>query len=213
MRLPVQVDVGETSPHSDIWRDVGIVNFHYIYQCHALLSPFRSQEYLVSVDDDDDDDLNMPTLEVMEATMSGLVISRFPSVSSLLLSLVASVTLLVLIRLAFTRFVTVSLVTSSADADEKGATVHRSPSNGAPLDRSWNWSWQWERINLSLPVSFSMSGKDYPGIGGGTGVAVTLQKQERHQHQHQQPTAKARWQTHRRNVGFEPPCKLLVVPP
>ena len=154
----------------------------------------------------------MPTLEVMEATMSGLVASRFPSVSSLLLSLVASVTLLALIRIAFTRFVTISIVTST-DADEKGVAVHRTPSNGTSLEKSWNWSWQWERMNLSLPVSLSMGGKGCPSIGGGTGVAAALQEQERHQRQQSTHTPKARWQTHRRNVGFEPPCKLPVPSP
>lgn len=145
--------------------------------------------------------------------MSGLVTSRFPSVSSLLLSLVASVILLALIRAAFTRFVTVSVVTSSADADEKGAAAHRTASNGnrtSPFDRTWNWSWQWEGMSLSLPMSLSISEKDCPGVGGGMGVAAALQEQQ--QHQRQQPTPKARWQTHRRNVGFEPPCKPLVVP-
>jgi len=144
--------------------------------------------------------------------MSGLVASRFPSVSSLLLSLFASVTLLALIRVAFTRFVTFSIVTST-DADEKGVAVHRTPSNGTSLEKSWNWSWQWERMNLSLPVSLSMGEKDCPGIGGGTGVAVALQEQERHQRQQPTHTPKARWQTHRRNVGFEPPLPALYDTP
>lgn len=151
----------------------------------------------------------MPTLEVMEATMSGLVTARFPSFMSLGLSLVASVLLLALIRAAFTRLVTISAISSNTDADEKGA--HNSPTSNTNENRtpsygslsSWNWSWQWE--GMALPVSLAITEKDCPGVGTGVGVAAAMQQQQR------QPT-KNTWHTHRRSVGFEPPCMLHPQP-
>jgi hypothetical protein len=165
----------------------------------------------------------MPTLEIMETTMSGIVSAKFPSVIALVLSLVASIFLLALIRVAFIRLVTISDITkgnANADADEKGTHTHASPSPNsneahntksgkyrAMISRSWSWSWRWEGLPVSLPVSLAISEKNCPGVGAGMGVAAAMQQQQQQEQRRQPP--KMTWQKHRRSPGFEPPCKLL----
>jgi hypothetical protein len=158
----------------------------------------------------------MPTLEIMEATMSGIVSAKFPSVTAVALSLVALVLLLALIRAAFTRLVTIFDVTkrnANADVDEKGTRTSPSPdSNEAHNTRStrygamssWSWSWRWEGLPVSLPVSLAISEKDSPGVGVGIGVAAAMQ--QRQQERQAQPP-KMTWQKHRRSPALEPPCK------
>lgn len=152
----------------------------------------------------------MPTLEIMESTVSGLVSAKFPSISALALSLVASVLLLALIRAVFTRLVTITDITGNADADEKGSNTspgsisNESFDNGTSTFRaisSWGWGWKWEALPLSLPVSLSISEKDCPGIGAGMGVAVAIQQQQRLE------PVDTTWQPRRRSLGFEPPCE------
>jgi hypothetical protein len=151
----------------------------------------------------------MPTLEIMESTVSGLVSAKFPSISALALSLVASVLLLTLIRAVFARLVTITDITGNADADEKGSRISPSsnsndngPSTYGVLS-NWGWSWKWEGLPLSLPVSLSISEKDCPGVGVGVGVAAAIQQQQQLQ------PVNMTWQTRRRSPGFEPPLPAL----
>ncbi|KIM82830.1 hypothetical protein PILCRDRAFT_457763 [Piloderma croceum F 1598] len=162
----------------------------------------------------------MPTLEVMEATMSGIVSAKFPSVTALALALVASVILIVLVRVAFTRLVNIFNVpkgSADVDANEKG--THTSPSlhstepnntrsskYGAMSTWSWSWSWRWEGLPVSLPVSLAVTEKDWPGASAGTGVAAAMQQQQ--QSQQRQPP-KMTWQKHRRSPGFVSPLPAL----
>jgi len=163
----------------------------------------------------------MPSLEVMEATMSGIVSAKFPSVTALALALVASVILIVLVRLAFTRLVNIFNVPkggADVDANEKG--THTSPSlhstepnntrsskYGAMSTWSWSWSWRWEGLPVSLPVSLAVTEKDWPGTDAGIGVAAAMQQRQQQSQQRQPP--KMTWQKHRRSPGFVPPCKPL----
>jgi hypothetical protein len=163
----------------------------------------------------------MPTLEIMEATMSGIVSAKFPSVTALALSLVTSILLLALIRTAFTRLVTISDITNdnaNTDADEKGAHTSyypnhnqaqdaRSSKYGALSSWSWSWSWRWEGLPVALPVSLAISEKDCPGVGVGMGVAAAIQQQQQQERDQQRQPPKMTWQKHRRSPGFEQPCK------
>lgn len=161
----------------------------------------------------------MPTLEIMEATMSGIVSTKLPSVTALALSLVTSILLLALIRTAFSRLVTISDITNdnaNTHADEKGTHTSYYPNHNRAQDArsskcgaqsSWNWSWRWEGLPVSLPVSLAISEKDCPGVGVGMGVAAAIQQQQQQERDQQRQPPKMTWQKHRRSPGFEQPCK------
>jgi hypothetical protein len=153
----------------------------------------------------------MPSLEVMEATVSGIVSAKLPSVTALALSLVVSFLLLALIRVAFKRLVTISDITddkSNVDVNEKGAphscSPHDSQSPKYGVMSSW-MSWRWEGLPVSLPVALSINGKDNPSFGVGMGVVSAMQQQQQQEQECQPP--KIPWQKHRRSPGFVPPCK------
>lgn len=170
----------------------------------------------------------MPTLDVMEATMSGIVSAKFPSVTALALALVASVVLIVLVRVAFIRLVNIfNVPKSSADVDANEKGTHPSPSlhsteplnarsskYGAMSTWSWCWSWRWEGLPVSLPVSLAVTEKDWPGADAGIGVTAAMQQQQQlgQQGQQRQPP-KLTWQKHRRSLGFEPPLPALYDTP
>ena len=148
----------------------------------------------------------MPTLEIMEATMSGIASTKFPSVTSLALSIVSSILLLALIRAAFTRLVTISDITDDKST-HPGCNPNPSPAQDSSYQAtsSWTWSknWRWEGLPLSLPVSLAINEKDRPGVGEGMGVAAAMQQLQREQRQ----PPKMTWQKHRRSPAFQAPCK------
>lgn len=147
----------------------------------------------------------MPSLEVMEATVSGLAArAKFPSVSTLAISFVVTVLLLVLVRAAFNRLATSHYVAvSTSDNDEKDNRTDNESAQSGPTNRSrWSWSWRWQGLRLSLPVSLTISEKDHPETGAGMGVAAALRQQQ--QQMQQRPMI---WHAPRqRSPGFEAPC-------
>ncbi|KZP17366.1 hypothetical protein FIBSPDRAFT_957191 [Athelia psychrophila] len=154
----------------------------------------------------------MPSLEVMEATVSGLAArAKFPSVSTLAISFVVTVLLLVLVRAAFNRLATSHYVAvSTSDNDEKDNRTDNESAQSGPTNRSrWSWSWRWQGLRLSLPVSLTISEKDHPETGAGMGVAAALRQQQ--QQMQQRPMI---WHAPRqRSPGFEAPLPALYDTP
>jgi len=154
--------------------------------------------------------------------VSGIVSAKFPSVTALALSLVASCLLLALIRVVFARLVTISDITddkSNVNASELGAHSSRSPNPSETRDSQstkygalsrWSWSKSSEGLPMSLPAILASSEKDGTSVDAGRGVAAAMQQQQ--QDQERQPP-KMTWQKHRRSPGFVAPLPALYDTP
>jgi len=151
----------------------------------------------------------MPSLEVMETTMSGLASrAKFPNVSysTLAISLVVSVVLFVCARAAFARLSAAYYIAASTHrTEEKDASDAHEV---VPARR--RWSWHWDGLHLSLPVSLTIREKDCPETGAGMGVAAALQTQ-----QTQRPPNQIVWHARQspRSPTFEAPLPALYDTP
>lgn len=141
--------------------------------------------------------------------MSGLAArAKFPSVSTLAISLILSIFFLVCVRAVYNRLQAAAYVAAStSDNDQKDNRADGESAHINSTTRSrWSWSWRWEGLHLSLPVSLTISEKDCPETGAGIGVAAAMRQQQQQMQQQVQQRPLIWHAPRQRSPGFESPC-------